>query len=79
MEKVLVNVCVLDSSQLDILKVMVFFKVKIKNIKLKKEFIYYLVFESEVDLKVGKIFVNLLIGKGLFGKVVGEIVIVEIL
>lgn len=77
MEKVLANARVLDSSQLDTSKVTVLSKVKIKNIKLKKEFTYHLVSESEADLKAGKISVNSPIGKGLLGKAVGEIASVE--
>jgi len=77
MEKVLANARVLDSSQLDTSKVTVLSKVKIKNIKLKKEFTYHLVSESEADLKAGKISVNSPIGKGLLGKAVGEIATVE--
>ena len=77
MEKVLANARVLDSSQLDTSKVTVLSKVKIKNIKLKKEFTYHLVSESEADLKAGKISVNSPIGKGLLGKAVGEIATVQ--
>lgn len=77
MEKVLANARVLDSSQLDISKVTVLSKVKIKNVKMKKEFTYHLVSESEADLKAGKISVSSPIGKGLLGKAVGDIAMVE--
>lgn len=77
MEKVLANARILDSSQLDTSKVTVLSKVTIKNIKLKKEMTYHLVSESEADLKAGKISVNSPIGKGLLGKEVGEVAVVE--
>lgn len=77
MEKVLANARILDSSQLDISKVTVLSKVTIKNVKLKKEMTYHLVSESEADLKAGKISVNSPIGKGLLGKKVGDVAVVE--
>lgn len=58
---------------------MVLSNVFIKNIKMGKIVKYILVLELEVDFKVKKIFVSFLIGKGLLGKEVGEIVIIEIL
>lgn len=45
--------------------------------KVKKEMTYHLVSESEADLKSGKISVSSPIGKGLLGKAVGEIAVVE--
>lgn len=77
MEKVLANARILDSSELDTSKVTVLSKVTIKNLKMKKEFTYHLVSESEADLKAGKISVSSPIGKGLLGKAVGEIATVE--
>ncbi|MEO0877305.1 MAG: GreA/GreB family elongation factor, partial [Bacteroidota bacterium] len=65
------------SSELDTSKVTVLSKVTIKNLKMKKEFTYHLVSESEADLKAGKISVSSPIGKGLLGKAVGEIATVE--
>ena len=77
MEKVLASARILDSSQLDTSMVTVLSKVTIKNIKLKKNFTYHLVSESEADLKAGKISVNSPIGKGLLGKKVGDVATVE--
>ncbi|MEL6655171.1 MAG: transcription elongation factor GreA [Bacteroidota bacterium] len=77
MEKVMANARILDSSELDTSKVTVLSKVTIKNLKMKKEFTYHLVSESEADLKAGKISVSSPIGKGLLGKAVGEIATVE--
>lgn len=77
MDKVMANARVLDSSQLDTSQVTVLSKVTIKNIKLKKEVTYHLVSESEADLKEKKISVSSPIGKGLLGKAVGEIALIE--
>ncbi len=63
---------VIDPSQLDISKVSVLSKVKVRNIKMKKEFEYTLVSEKEADLKQMKISVQSPIGKALLGKVKGD-------
>lgn len=73
LEKVMATARILDSSQLDTSKVTVLSKVRIKNVKLKKEVTYHLVSESEADLKAGKISVSSPIGEGLLGKAVGDI------
>lgn len=77
MEKVLANARVLDQSQLDTSQVTVLSKVTIRNVKTKKDITYQLVSESEADLKLRKISVSSPVGKGLLGKAVGEIAIVE--
>lgn len=76
-EKTLSNAQVLDSSKLDISKVVVFSKVKVVNKKINKEFTYQLVSETEANLKEMKISVTSPIGKGLLGKKIGEIAEVE--
>ena len=50
---------------------------KIKHLKMKKEFQYTLVAENEADLKAGKISIESPIGKGLVGKEVGDVADVE--
>lgn len=77
MDKVMANARVLDSSQLDTSQVTVLSKVTIKNIKLKKEMTYHLVSETEADLKEKKISVSSPIGKGLLGKAVGDVAVIE--
>lgn len=47
-------------------------KVKVLNSKLKKEFVYHLVSESEADLKLMKISVKSPIGSALLGKSKGD-------
>jgi len=73
MEDIMANARLIDESQLDLSKVLVLSKVKIKNLNNQVEMNYTLVAESEADLKSGKISVNSPIGKGLLGKKVGEI------
>jgi len=73
LEEVVANARLIDESQLDLSKVLVLSKVKIKNQTNGMEINYTLVAESEADLKTGKISVTSPIGKGLLGKSVGEI------
>ena len=73
LEEVFSNARVIDESQLDLSKVLVLSKVKIKNLNSQMQVNYTLVAESEADLKSGKISVSSPIGKGLLGKKVGEV------
>lgn len=73
LEEVHSNARLIDESNLDVSKVLVLSKVKIKNQANGMELNYTLVAESEADLKSGKISVTSPIGKGLLGKSVGEI------
>ena len=77
MEKVLANSRILDESQLDASKVTVLANVTIKNKKTGKQLKYKLVSETEADLKARKISVSSPMGKGLLGKAVGDMAIVE--
>lgn len=73
MEETLANARIIDESQLDVSKVLVLSKVRIKNLTNNMEMNYTLVAESEADLKSGKISVSSPIGRGLLGKEVGDI------
>ena len=73
MDEILANARLIDESQLDVSKVLVLSKVKIKNQANGMEMTYTLVAESEADLKSGKISVTSPIGKGLLGKSLGEV------
>lgn len=73
LEDLVANARMLDSSQMDLSKVMVLSNVKLRNKNNGAEMRYKLVSESEADLKAGKISVNSPIGQGLMGKKVGEI------
>ena len=78
MEETLANARVIDESQLDVSKVLVLSKVRIKNLANNIEMNYTLVAESEADLKSGKISVSSPIGRGLLGKEVGDIAEVSV-
>ena len=69
---------VIDARNIDTSRVTVLSKVKVTNMNTKKSAEYQLVSESEADLKLGKISVNSPIGKGLLGKVKGEIAEIEV-
>ncbi|WP_396156547.1 transcription elongation factor GreA [Flavobacterium sp.] len=73
LEEVHANARLIDESHLDMSKVLVLSKVKIKNQQNGMEMDYTLVAESEADLKTGKISVTSPIGKGLLGKSVGQV------
>jgi transcription elongation factor GreA len=78
MEETLASARVIDESQLDVSKVLVLSKVRIKNLANNMEMNYTLVAESEADLKSGKISVSSPIGRGLLGKEVGDIAEVSV-
>ena len=73
MEDLVANARLIDESKLDISKVSVLCKVRLKNQANKQEVSYTLVAENEADLKLGKISVGSPIGKGLLGKKIGDI------
>lgn len=77
MEKSLASARILDVSQIDASRVAVLTNVTIKNVKNGKTLTYKLVSETEADLKTKKISVDSPMGKGLLGKKVGEIAVVE--
>ena len=78
LEDALAGARVIDESQLDNSKVLVLSKVKIKNQTNGMEMNYTLVADGEADLASGKISVNSPIGKGLLGKVVGDVAEIQV-
>ena len=78
LEDVLANARVLDSENIDLSKVGVLTKVKLKNVANGATMTYSLVAEKEADLKQSKISVSSPIGKGLLGKRVGEIAEIQV-
>ncbi|MEI6410434.1 MAG: transcription elongation factor GreA [Bacteroidota bacterium] len=77
LETIFSNARVIDESLLDDSKVAILSNVTIKNLKTGKEMTYKLVSETEADAKAMKISVTSPIGKGLLGKVLGEIAKVQ--
>ncbi|MCD2424715.1 transcription elongation factor GreA [Niabella pedocola] len=73
LEGALASARVLDESTIDTSKVSILTKVKLTNLKTKKQVIYQLVSEQEADLKAGKISITSPIGKGILGKEPGDV------
>lgn len=69
---------ILDAENVDTSKVSILTKVTLTNLVTKKELTYQIVSEKEADLKAGKISVTSPIGKGLLGKVIGDVAEVQI-
>lgn len=78
MEEIVGNARVLDESSLDLSKVSIMTKVKLKNLKNNANITYSLVAEEEADLKANKISVKSPIGSGLLGKKVGDKVEIKV-
>lgn len=78
LEDMLANARVMDAANVDTSKVSVMCNVKLKNLKDKKTVTYQIVSEKEADLKNGKISVGSPIGKGLLGKLVGEVAEIKV-
>lgn len=74
LEEIIANSRVIDGSRIDTDKVQILNRVKIKNLKTNSTMEYFLVSESEANLKEGKLSVNTPIAKGLIGKKTGDIV-----
>lgn len=77
MEGVMSNIRVLDESTIDTSKVSILTKVTLTNLGTNKQVTYQIVGEKEADLKAGKISITSPIGKGLMGKVIGDVAEVQ--
>lgn len=73
LEGAIANAKIVDTSAIDTSKVTILTKVTITNMATKKTVTYQIVGEKEADLKLSKISAGSPIGKGLMGKVKGEI------
>ena len=73
LEGVVSTARILDESTIDTSRVSILTKVTLLNMGTKKEVTYQIVSENEANLKEGKLSVTSPIGKGLLGKVVGDI------
>jgi transcription elongation factor GreA len=77
LETTIANARVVDDSGIDPSKAFILSTVKVKHLKMNREFFYTLVAEEEADLKQNKISVKSPVGKALLGHSVGEVVEVE--
>ena len=78
LKNVVANARIIDESQLDVSKILIHSNVQIKNKSNEMVFSYTLVADSESDIKNGKLSVNSPIGKGLLGKVKGDVVKINV-
>jgi transcription elongation factor GreA len=78
LEEIVSNARLIDESNIDNSKVSILSKVKLKNRKNNSTVEYVLVSQEEANLKEGKISVQSPIGKGLLGKVVGDVVLIQV-
>lgn len=77
MEEIISNARLIDETHMDNSKVFILSKVLIKNAQNGMEIEYTLVAENEADIKMRKISIESPIGKGLLGKKVGEIAVIQ--
>jgi transcription elongation factor GreA len=78
LEDILSKVRVIDESKINTSQVQILNKVKLMNLKTRKQVVYTLVSEGEVDIKKGKISVATPIARGLLGKKVGDVVEIRV-
>ncbi|MFK7972234.1 MAG: transcription elongation factor GreA [Bacteroidia bacterium] len=78
LENILATARLIDTSEMEEGKVYILSKVKLRNVKTKREMTYTLVAEEEASLAEGKLSIKSPVGKALLGKEKGDRVIVEI-
>lgn len=78
LEGMIANAKIVDTSSIDTSKVTILTKVTITNMTNNKVLTYQIVGEKEADLKQGKISAGSPIGKGLMGKVRGDIAEIQV-
>ncbi|MDR1897432.1 MAG: transcription elongation factor GreA [Prevotellaceae bacterium] len=78
LESMVANARVIDESKIDLSKIQILSKVKLKNLATKKIMEYTLVAETEANLKENKLSVGTPIAKALMGHKKGETVDVNI-
>ena len=78
LEGIIATAQIIDESKIDTSKVTILTRVSLTNLNTKKKMTYKIVSENEADLKQGKISVTSPIGKALLGKVIGDVVEVQV-
>ncbi len=78
LQNIIANSRIIDETKIDVSKVQILSRVKIKNKANNATMVYTIVAESEADLKAGKISVDTPIAKGLIGKKVGDVVDIRV-
>ena len=78
LEGMIANAKIVDTSSIDTSKVTILTKVTITNLANNKVLTYQIVGEKEADLKQGKISAASPIGKGLMGKIRGDVAEIQV-
>lgn len=78
LEQKIAKCIIINSDNVDNSCVQLLTQVRVFNQKIKKEQIFSIVPENEVNIKEGKISFNSPIGKGLIGKIVGDIATIDV-
>ena len=78
LEGMIANAKIVDTNSIDTSKVTILTKVTSTNMANNKVLTYQIVGEKEADLKLGKISAGSPIGKGLMGKVRGDIAEIQV-
>lgn len=78
LEQKIAKCIIINSDNLDNSSVQLLTRVRVFNQKIKKEQIFSIVPENEVNIKEGKISFNSPIGKGLIGKTIGDIATIDV-
>ena len=78
LEQKIANSIIINSENIDNSSVQLLTRVRVFNQKIKKEQEFSIVPENEVNVKEGKITFNSPIGKGLIGKIVGDIATIDV-
>ena len=78
LEGMIANAKIVDTNSIDTSKVTILTKVTITNMANNKVLTYQIVGEKEADLKLGKISAGSPIGKGLMGKIRGDIAEIQV-
>ena len=77
LEELMIGARVITKEDINTSAVSILANVKVKNKKLGSEHTYIMVSEEEADLKQNKISVESPLGKGLLGKKVGEVAVID--
>lgn len=72
LQEVIGNARIIDVSKVDTSKAALLTRVKVLNLKFRKEFVYTLVSENEANIKENKLSIKSPIGAAIFGKCAGE-------
>ncbi len=78
LEQTLARARAIDTSKIDLSRVQIYCRVKMRNLTLKRDMEYTLVAESEANVREGKLSIGTPIAQALIGKAVGDVVEVTV-